>query len=699
MLVYSLFGARRRQYLRRLHHRALLQFFTINSAGIQTLPKYPGEEEEEEDEEPISNRIYWTRRIRSLSTTNVDDALRLLDHLRLRGYKPDTLNFATIFHSLCDSARFDEAHQRLLLCLSSKWIPDDRTSNVLLARLVDSHTPHRTLKVFRALVAAKPGFVPSLTNYNRLLSCFCSRSDPIGGFRVLMELKNTVGQFPNSVSYTTVIDGFSRIGEILSAHQVFDLMLKTGIPPNALTYTSLIKGILRCRRINEGRRLMGQLWKFMSEEDVGDSPLPSTTNNAAFANIIDALCREGFIQDVFNIAGEIPQRNCVNEEFAYGQMIDSLCRTGRHHGAARIVYIMRRRGFLPSLVSYDCIIHNLAKECGEGGCMRAYQLFKEGATGFGYSPTETTYMHLVDGLCSEKAVDKAKEVTQFMLNKKGSSVDKKRIYNILLSSLRRVGNPNEQLTVLVSMLQNQCSPDVITLNTVIHGFCKIRKIAEATKIMDDMIIGKFCCSPDVITFTTIIAGLLDVGNVDEALFILQFKMGEWNCTPTLVTYNTVLRGLCKLQKVDRAMEIFHEMVSKGIAADTRTYATLISGFMQTPGDGDAGSGGGIFEAKKFWEEVVWPSKVHDDFVYSAIFRGLCNSGKVSEGCDFLYELVDCGVSPGIVNYNILLAGICRSELKKDAYQLMSEMRKNGISPDSVTWRTLDKLHRNPKSTF
>ena len=31
-------------------------------------------------------------------------------------------------------------------------------------------------------------------------------------------------------------------------------------------------------------------------------------------------------------------------------------------------------------------------------------------------------------------------------------------------------------------------------------------------------------------------------------------------------------------------------------------------------------------------------------------------------------------------------------LKIEAYQIVREMKKNGLTPDSVTWRILDKLH-------
>ncbi|XP_022736940.1 pentatricopeptide repeat-containing protein At3g18020 isoform X3 [Durio zibethinus] len=537
---------------------------------------------------PITNKPYWTNKIHNLCTKhrNVDEALRLLDTLCLHGYHPDSLNLSSIIHALCDCNRFSEAHHRFLLFLSSHLVPDERTCNVLIARLLYSKTPLSTFHVIRSLLKRDYAYA--------------------------MELMN-------------------------------------------------------------------KLWERM--KDVKDDP---AVNAAAFANLIDCLCREGYFNEVFRIVESMPQGKSVSEEFAYGHMIDSLCRAGRNHGASRVVYLMRKKGFVPSLVSYNCIIHGL---CKEGGCMRAYQLFEDGFE-FGYLPSEYTYKVLVEGLCRESDFHKGRQVLHFMLNKKGA--DRIRIYNIYLRALCLVNNnPTEFLNVLVSMLQNQCQPDVITLNTVINGFCKMGRIEDALQVLSDMINGKFC-APDVVTFTTVACGLLDVGRTQEALDVLNQIMPERGLRPGVITYNAVLRGLFKTQHADEAMGVFNCMVNEGVTANCTTYAIVVDGLCQY---------GQIEEAKKFWDDVIWPSQIHDDFVYAAILKGQCQASNFNLACHFLYELVDSGVTPNTVSYNIVINKACKLGLEKEAYQIVGEMRKNGLEPDAVTWRILEKLHGDVRKTF
>ncbi|GJZ07477.1 pentatricopeptide repeat-containing protein [Tanacetum coccineum] len=108
----------------------------------------------------------------------------------------------------------------------------------------------------------------------------------------------------------------------------------------------------------------------MADEDDGH-----LVNHAAFTNLIRTVFQEGMFKDVFDIAKKMPQGKNVNEAFACGGIINSRCRYRRHHGASSIVYIMRKRGCVSSLVSYNSIIHGLAKN---GGYLRAHQLLEQG---------------------------------------------------------------------------------------------------------------------------------------------------------------------------------------------------------------------------------------------------------------------------------------------------------------------------------
>lgn len=655
-----------------LYNHSNLALFFAHS----TLCDEERQEQQHPLEESVTNRSYWTRRIHKLCAIdhNVDEAIRLVDNLCIHGYRLDSLNLSSIIHALCDSNRFAEAHRRFLSSLSCSFgtatiiIPDERTCNVIIARLLDwGKSPHATLRVVHRIIGVKPHFVPSLTNFNRLMDQLCSFSWVHIAHILFFHMKS-LGHCPNVVSYTTLINGYCRLGELSLAHKLLDEMSECGVRPNSLTYSVLIRGILRKNDVELKSSLTEKLWKSMAEEDDGHF-----VNHAAFSNLIYTLCQEGLFKRVFDIAEKMPQGKSVSDAFAYGQMIDSLCRYGRHHGASRIVYMMMKRGCVPSLVSYNSIVHGLAKN---GGYLRAYQLLEQGFE-IGYSPSENTYKVLIECLClEENDIGKAKKLLDIMLNKEG--VDKARIYNIYLGALCRMNKDSstEILNILVIMLETKCHPDVVTLNTVINGFCKMGKVEEGIKVLDDMVMGKFkFCTPDSVTFTTIISGLLSVGRTREALDVLHKIMPEKGFHPGAITYNVVLRGLFKLHLSNEAVDVFNSMAGGGVVADTTTHAIMIDGLCKC---------NRVEEAKVLWDDIIWPSGVHDNFVYSAIIKGLCSMLKFDEACDFLYELVDCGVRPNIVNYNILIEGACKLGLKKEAYQIVETNHPPSILIDPLS---------------
>ncbi|KAJ3706139.1 hypothetical protein LUZ61_009844 [Rhynchospora tenuis] len=595
-------------------------------------------------------------------------------------HRPDTASLLQFVQTLCSSGRSEEAHHRLLLLLSSSNAYTNQTYNALLNSLLKSNSPLLTLRLILRLSHVKPFNSISLSTFNKLVHLLSDRF--LGHAHRLLFRLQCVGPLPDTATYTIVLNGYASVGDFDAARHLFDEMLEYNVFPNSLTRSILIKAALRKRaHLSEASLLMKQLWLEMQKEKE-QRGIEESVRNAAFANLIQCLCHEALFHEVFRIAEEMPQLDSVSEDFAYSQMIDSMCRYGQFHSAVKIINIMKKRSLKPSSVSYNCIIHGL---CLSGDCMKAYQLLKEGDN-FEYTLPEVTYKALVESLCRENDIAKAKYVLEIMLAGAIDAETKTRFYNIFLSALQIVQNSSEQLDVLVRMLEKQCQPDIITLNTIIHGFCKVGKVNEARKIMDDMINGTFSsCVPDVVTFTMIIRGLLDSGQCDEALDLLLSMLPKHSCAPNTVTYNATIKGLFGLKKVEKALEVFDEMLRKRIPCDSLTYTYMTKGLFEADR---------IEEAKRFWDDVVWPSKKHDEFVYSAFLRGFCQAEKFDQACDFLYKLVDNRVNPGVVNYNILIDYACKKGLKRNAYFMLNQMRTNGLEPDAVTWRTLNQLHHH-----
>ena len=82
-------------------------------------------------------------------------------------------------------------------------------------------------------------------------------------------------------------------------------------------------------------------------------------------------------------------------------------------------------------------------------------------------------------------------------------------------------------------------------------------------------------------------------------------MPEKALCPGVVMYNATIRGLFELQQANQAMDTFYRMISNDILADSTSYAVIIDGLCDS---------NKIEEAKRFWKDTVWSSKINDSFV-------------------------------------------------------------------------------------
>ena len=330
----------------------------------------------------------------------------------------------------------------------------------------------------------------------------------------------------------------------------------------------------------------------------------------------------------------------------------------------------------------------------------------------GHLVNHAAFTNLISTLCQEGMFKDVFDIAEKM--PQGKNVDEAFAYGEMIDSLCRYGRHHGASRIVYMMRKRGCVPSLVSYNHIVHGLAKNGGYLRAYQLFEQGI--EIGYVPSEYTYKVLMdclcleeydlrkeKQLLDVmlnkKGIDKARIyniylqaVCQIKndvstellntlviMLETNCYPDVVTLNMVINGFCKTGK----------LVEEGIKVldDSTTHAIMIDGLCECDR---------VDEAKVLWDDVIWPSGVHDNFVYSAIVKGLCRSGKFNEGCDFIYELADSGVRVNVVNYNILIEGAYKLGLKKEAYQIVGEMRKNGVVPDAVTWRIIDKLHEQRK---
>ncbi|KAG4906301.1 hypothetical protein JHK84_054811 [Glycine max] len=99
-------------------------------------------------------------------------------------------------------------------------------------------------------------------------------------------------------------------------------------------------------------------------------------------------------------------------------------------------------------------------------------------------------------------------------------------------------------------------PNMVTYNTLIHGFCKKSDMEGATRVFDRLVESK-SCKPDVVSFTTLIEGyskrgLCLSGEADEARKMMS-RIQLNGLKEDVATNTSLLKGFCIVGKSDETV--------------------------------------------------------------------------------------------------------------------------------------------------
>ncbi|KAJ6310568.1 hypothetical protein OIU76_015317 [Salix suchowensis] len=263
----------------------------------------------------------------------------------------------------------------------------------------------------------------------------------------------------------------------------------------------------------------------------------------------------------------------------------------------------------------------------------------------------------------------------------------------------KAGNLEMGLRFFEEMDRNGCLPNVVTYNTVIGAYCKLKRIDEAFKLLRSM--GLKGLEPNLLTYNMVINGLCREGRIEETSGVLA-EMGRKGFAPDEVTYNTLVNGYCKVGNFHQALVLHSEMLRNGLSPDVVTYTSLINTMCKA---GNLNRAMGIFdqmhvrEAKRlllklFYDESIPNGITYDTLIEScsniefksavALIKGFCMKGLMNEADQVFEFMIKRNQKPNEAVYNVIIHGHCRDGNVQKAHKLYKEMIDFGFIPHTVT---------------
>ncbi|XP_028803090.1 putative pentatricopeptide repeat-containing protein At5g08310, mitochondrial [Neltuma alba] len=467
--------------------------------------------------------------------SHVDKALQLLGKMRKAGFIAAVSVYDALIGGLCKNKKIDKA-----LCLYSEMKElDIRPDAGILTKLLSCSSDKSIIMKLLEEIPEGVNTKILLLLYNAALngyssdglmdeachllqSMICNKSGMVDQVDMPFKVKKMI--FPDSTSFSIVIDGLLKKGGLDLALGLFNDMQRIACRPNILICNNLINELCKVDRLDESLKLLREM------KDLGVEPTHFTYNS-----IYGCFCQRKDVSGAIAILREM--RACGHDPWIKYTtlLVRELCVHKMSLEACHFLSNMVQVGFLPDIVSYTAAIQ---------------------------------------GLINIHEVDKALELFRDLCSR-GYCPDLV-AFNILINGLSKLNKLTEVESLLNEIAERGLFPSVATYNMLIDSNCKNGYFDEAMLLFSRM--SREGREPSVVTYTTMMDGLCKAGKPDDALVVWN-EMGRKGCRPNRIAFMALIHGLCNCCRPTEALQYFREMKQKKLVADQYIHMALLSALL------------------------------------------------------------------------------------------------------------------------
>ncbi|KFK42358.1 hypothetical protein AALP_AA2G245700 [Arabis alpina] len=651
--------------------------------------------------------IWASRRERLRSTYAkmgmVEKAVESFGKMKEFDCRPDVCTYNVILRVMMREEVFFmlafAVYNEMLKCNCS---PNGYTFGILMDGLFKKGRMSDAQKMFDDMTSR--GISPNRVTYTILISGLCQRGSVEDARKLFDEMKAN-GHSPDSVAHNALLDGFCKLGRMVEAFELLRLFEKDGFVLGLRGYSSLIDGLFKARRYSEAFELYAIMLKKNIKPDV-----------VLYTILIQGLSKAGKIDDALKLLRSMSSKGIRPDTYCYNAVIKALCDKGLLEDGRSLQLEMSETESFPDAYTNTILICSM---CRNGLVRKAEEIFQE-IEKKGCSPSVATFNALIDGLCKSGELKEARLLLHKMEVGRPASL----FLRLSHSGNRNFDNMVESGSILkaykdLAHLADSTgnSPDIVTYNVLINGFCKEGNIDGAIKLLSVLQLKGL--SPDSVTYNTLINGLHRVGREEEA-FKLFYAKDDFRHSPAV--YRSLMKWSCRRRKIMVAFSLWMQYLKKISCLDDEAANEIEQCFkegeteralrrlleLDTRRD-EYGLGPytiwliGLCQAGRFQEALMVFSVLREKKILVTppscvkLIHGLCKREDLDAAIDVFSYTLDNNfkLMPRVCNH--LLSSLLESRDKIEIVsQLTNRMELAGYDVDSMLRFNLLKRHRRRK---
>uniref|UniRef100_A0A453DAX1 Pentatricopeptide repeat-containing protein n=1 Tax=Aegilops tauschii subsp. strangulata TaxID=200361 RepID=A0A453DAX1_AEGTS len=239
--------------------------------------------------------------------------------------------------------------------------------------------------------------------FNNLLKGLCKAKRSNEALDLLLHRMPELDCAPDVFSYSIVINGCFKEGEVDKACNLFHGMIQLGVQPNVVIYTSIIDALSKCGAMDKAEVVFRQ----MVDKGIGPDVMTCTS-------LIHGYSISGRWKAAVRVFKEMISLGVVPDTVMWNLFVDSLCKHRRTKEARVIFDSMAAKGQKPDTVSYSIMLNGYVKE----GCFDDMTGLFNSMLQNGVVPNHHIFNILINAYAKRGLMDEAMHMFEVMRGNK-----------------------------------------------------------------------------------------------------------------------------------------------------------------------------------------------------------------------------------------------------------------------------------------
>lgn len=456
------------------------------------------------------DRVAWNSIITGYCQKGeLEKAHQLFEKMQEEGIEPGLVTWNILINSYSQSGKCDDAMELMKRMESCRIIPDVYTWTSMISGFAQNNRRSQALELFREMLLA--GIEPNGVTVTSGISVCAS----LKALKKGMELHSVavkVGCVKDLLVGNSLIDMYSKSGELEDARRIFDLILKKDV----YTWNSMIAG----------------------------------------------YCQAGYCGKAYDLFIKMHESDVAPNVVTWNAMISGYLQNGDEDQAMDLFHRMEKDGLIKrDTASWNSLIAGYLQN---GNKNKALGIFRQ-MQSFYIRPNSVTILSILPACANLVAAKKVKEIHGCVLRRNlGSDLS---VANCLIDTYAKSGNIFYAQTTFQGIL----SKDIISWNSLIAGYILHGWSDSALDLFDQMT--RMGVSPSRGTFLSIIYGFGLSRMVDEGKRIFSSMIEDHQILPGLEHYSAMIDLLGRSGRLGEAIEFIEDMA---IEPDSSIWAALLT---------------------------------------------------------------------------------------------------------------------------